>query len=203
VYGLVTLGGALTHLVQHYGLAVLAATILIEAVGIPVPGETALIAAAILAQQGHLEIAAVIGVAAAAACVGGMIGFAVGRHGGRWAFDRWEQFEGWTRPVVGASERYFARHGAKTVFVARFLPVLRVTAAWMAGIGKMSWWRFVTWNTAGAVAWALAIGLLVYFAGDAAGRAIREYGVYGAIAVGIVIVLVIAALHVWRRRLFA
>lgn len=193
----------MTHLVQHYGLILLAGVILLEALGLPLPGETALIAAALLASRGKLDIVAVIIVSAVSAEAGGLIGFELGRRGGRRLLHRLSWLERWSRPGLDASERFFKRHGAKTVFVARFLPVLRVTAAWMAGLGKMRWWVFAVANAVGSVAWAVTVGLVVYWAGDAAAHAIQHYGAYAAIAIGLAIVVVIAALHVWRKRLFA
>jgi membrane-associated protein len=86
------------------------------------------------------------------------------------------------------------------VFFARFFGGLRVTGAWMAGITRMDWWRFLLWNAAGGIVWAVGVGLLAYYAGKAAADAIARYGVYAAIAGGVAVVLAIAALHVWRRR---
>ncbi len=193
----------MTHLLHQYGLALLAFVILLESCGVPVPGETALIGAALLASRGNLSIAAVIAVAAASAAVGGMIGFEVGRRGGRRLLERWPRIERRAKPALEASERFFERHGSKTVFLARFLPVLRVTAAWMAGLGRMSWLRFALWNLTGSIAWALVVGLVVYWAGDAAARGLEQFGVYGAIAVAVLIVLGIGGLHLWRKRLYA
>jgi undecaprenyl-diphosphatase len=102
--------------------------------------------------------------------------------------------------VLPPAERFFERHGGKAVFFARFFGGLRVTGAWMAGITRMDWWRFLLWNAAGGIVWAVGVGLLAYYAGKAAADAIARYGVYAAIAGGIAVVLVIAALHVWRRR---
>jgi membrane protein DedA with SNARE-associated domain len=102
--------------------------------------------------------------------------------------------------VMPASERFFQRHGAKTVFFARFLAGLRVTAAWMAGISHMHWWRFLVWNAAGGIVWATAVGLVAYFFGHAAADAIAQYGLLGAgIAVGVA-VLAFLAIHLWKRR---
>jgi membrane protein DedA with SNARE-associated domain len=78
------------------------------------------------------------------------------------------------------AERFFARHGGKAVFLGRFVAVLRVTAAWVAGISHMRWWRFLIWNAAGAVCWATLVGLVSYYLGDAAAGAIGKYGLYAA-----------------------
>jgi membrane protein DedA with SNARE-associated domain len=102
--------------------------------------------------------------------------------------------------VLPPAERFFERHGGKAVFLARFFGGLRVTGAWMAGITRMTWWRFLFWNAAGGIVWALAVGLIAYYAGKAAADAIARYGVYAAIAGGILVVVAIVVLHVWRRR---
>jgi membrane protein DedA with SNARE-associated domain len=195
-----TLGRALTHFIEHYGLVFLFAIVCLESAGLWLPGETALIAAGVYASKGHLSITGVVAVAAVAAIIGDNIGYWLGREGGRRLIDRWE----WSRRVgdrvLPAAERFFRRHGGKAVFFARFFGGVRVTGAWMAGITRMQWWRFLLWNAAGGIVWAIAVGLIAFYAGKAAADAIARYGVYGGIAIGAVIVLVIAALHVWRRR---
>ena len=84
--------------------------------------------------------------------------------------------------------------------MARFFGGVRVTGAWMAGITRMTWWRFLFWNAAGGIVWAIAVGLIAFYAGKAAADALARYGVYAGIVGAILLVLVIAALHVWRRR---
>jgi len=87
------------------------------------------------------------------------------------------------------------------VFLARFFGGVRVTGAWMAGITRMFWWRFLFWNAAGGIVWAVGVGLVAFYAGRALADTIARYGVYGGIAVGVLVVILIGALHVWRRRL--
>jgi membrane protein DedA with SNARE-associated domain len=189
-----------THFVQDYGLWFLFAIICLESAGLWLPGETALIAAAVYAAKGHLSIAAVIAVAAAAAIVGDNIGYWLGRKAARPLIFRYERLRRYADRVLPPAERFFERHGGKAVFLARFFGGLRVTGAWMAGITRMEWWRFLFWNAAGGIVWAVAVGLLAYYAGKAAADALARYGVYAAIAGGLLLVLVIAALHLWRRR---
>ena len=190
----------MTHFVQDYGLWFLFAIICLESAGLWLPGETALIAASVYAAKGHLSIAAVIAVAAAAAIIGDNIGYWLGRKAARPLIFRYERLRRYADRVLPPAERFFERHGGKAVFLARFFGGLRVTGAWMAGITRMEWWRFLFWNAAGGIVWAVAVGLLAYYAGKAAADALARYGVYAAIAGGLLLVLVIAVLHLWRRR---
>ena len=191
----------MTHFIEHYGLFFLFAIVALESAGAWLPGETALIAAGVLAAKGRLSIAAVIAVAAIAAIVGDNIGYWIGREGGRRLLYRWETIGRFADRVLPPAERFFARHGGKAVFLGRFFAGLRVTAAWIAGMSRMPWWRFLLWNAAGGIVWAVAVGLIAYYAGRAVADAVSRYGVYGGIAAGILVVLAIAGAHVWRRRL--
>jgi membrane protein DedA with SNARE-associated domain len=195
-----TLVGALTHFIEHYGFVFLFAIVCLESAGLWLPGETALIAAAVYAANGHLSIAGVIAVATAGAIIGDNIGYWLGREVGRKVLYRFERSRRLADRVMPPAERFFARHGGKAVFFARFFGGLRVTGAWMAGITRMEWWRFLVWNAAGGVVWAVGVGFVAFYAGKAAADAIARYGVYGGIAVAVVLVLVLAGLHVWRRR---
>ena len=190
----------MTHFIQDYGLFFLFAIICLESAGLWLPGETALIAAAVYASKGHLSIEATIAVAAIAAIIGDNIGYWIGREGGRRLIYRYAWLRRWAERVLPPAERFFERHGGKAVFLARFFGGLRVTGAWMAGITRMTWWRFLFWNAAGGIIWAFAVALLAFYAGKAAADALARYGVYAAIAAGIGIVLLIAVLHVVRRR---
>ena len=190
----------MTHLIEHYGLILLFLVVGLESAGLWLPGETALIAAAVYAADGHLSIAGVIAVAAAAAILGDNVGYWAGREGGRRLLDRWRWLERLSARVLPPAERFFERHGGKAVFFARFFGGLRVTGAWMAGITRMPWWRFLVWNAAGGIVWAVGVGLLAYYGGKAAAETIARWGVYGGIAVAVIVILLIAGLHIWRRR---
>jgi membrane protein DedA with SNARE-associated domain len=191
-------------LVQDYGLFVLFLLIAMESAGIPLPGETALVTAGVLASRGKLDIVAVIVVAAVAAIVGDNVGYWIGRLGGRRLLERWAWLDRHASRALPWSERFFKRHGAKTIFLGRFIAVLRVTAAWLAGISRMPWWRFFFWNAAGGICWAALVALVAYYAGEAAGKAIERYGLIGG---GVIIVLLVIGLvvgrHVRRRMLRA
>jgi membrane protein DedA with SNARE-associated domain len=187
--------------VDHYGLVALFVLVMLESGGLPVPGETALVAAAIFASQGRLQLWEVVAVAALAAIVGDNLGYWIGRTGGRGLLERFGPFRRWTERWLPWSERFFHRHGAKTVFIGRFFSVLRVTAAWLAGVAHMKWWRFLIWNAAGGILWAILIGLVAYYAGQAAVDALSKYGLIGGIVLVALLAGGFAAIHVWKRRM--
>jgi membrane protein DedA with SNARE-associated domain len=155
------------------------------------------VVAGVFASRGHLDITEVIVVAAIAAIVGDNIGYWIGRTGGRSVIARWRRSE---RTLTWA-ESFFRRHGAKTIFLARFFSILRVTAAWMAGVSRMHWWTFFLWNAAGGICWALLVGLVSYYLGDAAANAISRYGLIGGVAIVAVAALGFLGVHYWRKRL--
>jgi len=190
-----------TSLVHHYGLIALFLVVMLESGGVPLPGETALVTAAIYASQGHLNIVEVIAVASAAAIIGDNLGYWVGRTGGRSVLERFGPLRRWSERSLPWSERFFKRHGGKTIFLARFFSVLRVTAAWIAGISRMHWWTFFLWNATGGVCWATLVGLVAYYVGHAAADAISRYGLIAGGAIVVVLVLGLGALHFWRKRM--
>lgn len=190
----------MTQLLIDHGLILLFAVVALESAGVPLPGETALIAAAILAAEGHYSITWVIAIAAVAAILGDNGGYWVGRRWGRRLLERWSPLERWSERILPPSERFFRRHGAKTIFLGRFFSILRVTAAWLAGVGKMHWWRFFLWNAAGGVCWALLVGLASFYGGRAAGDAIDRYGLIAGVAILVLAIVAIGAVHIWKRR---
>lgn len=173
--------------VSHIGYPVLFLLVMAESGGVPVPGETALITAAVLASQGDLQIELVIPIAAAAAIVGDNLGYQIGRKGGRWLLQRPGRFHRQRLQVLRTGEPFFERHGPKAVFFGRFLLGLRVWASWLAGATHMRWSSFVVWNAAGGICWATAVGLVAYFLGHAAGNAIQTFGLFGLVAVLLVV----------------
>lgn len=175
---------------------------MLESFGIPLPGETALVAAGVLASQGVLAIWEVIVVAAAAAIVGDNLGYLVARKGGRRLLERWAITRRFAERLLPRAERFFARHGGKTVFIGRFIAVLRFTAAWVAGLSHMTWWRFLFWNAAGGIIWAAAVGLVAYYAGRTAADAISRYGLYAGIAAAAGAVLLVLVLRRLEKRAF-
>ena len=191
----------MTHYITTYGLGLLFVLIMLESGGIPLPGETALIAAGVLASQGKFNIVAVIAVAAAAAIVGDNGGYWVARRWGRRLLKKSKRLDRFAERVLPPSERFFERHGDKTVFIGRFIAILRFTAAWLAGLSKMPWWKFLFWNAAGGICWATFVGLLAYYLGKAAADTIGRYGYYAAGGLAVVVVLALVGLHFFRDRL--
>jgi len=191
-----------THFITDHGLPLLFAAVLIESFGIPVPGETALIAFGVLASQGHNSIVDVIVVAAAGAIVGDNLGYwLIGRLGGRALFERWSWLHQYSARVLPPAERIMARHGGATVFFGRFVAILRYTVAWVAGLTRMRWWRFLFWNAAGGIVWATAVGLTAYYGGKAVADTIARYGAYAAVIAAVAIVVAWLSVRLARRRL--
>jgi membrane protein DedA with SNARE-associated domain len=176
------------HLVQVFGYPLLFLIVTSESSGLPVPGETGLIAAAALASQGKLRIEFVIALAAAGAIIGDNIGYLIGRKGGRWLLERPGAFHRQRLEVLAIGQPFFDRHGPKAVFFGRFVLGLRVWASWLAGATHMHWRSFVLWNALGGVTWATAIGLIAYFLGHSAGNAIETFGLFGLAALALAIV---------------
>jgi membrane protein DedA with SNARE-associated domain len=183
-----------TAFLTQHGLPLLFAAVAVESFGIPVPGETALIAFGVLASHGHYSIASVIAVAAAAAIIGDNLGFwLIGRRGGRALIARYAWVRRRTERVLPRAEALIARYGGRVVFFGRFVSVLRETIAWVAGLAEMSWPRFLVWNAAGGVIWASAVALLAYFGGKALADTLSRYGLYAGIAIAAIVVLILAA----------
>ena len=195
----------MTQLLLDYGLVLLFAFVAEESAGVPIPGETALITAALFArpEHHHWSLLSVIVVAAAAAIIGDNVGYLLGRYGGRSLINRWGFIQRYAEKALPPSERFFAKHGAKTVFFGRFIAVLRVTAAWLAGLSHMQWWRFFLWNAAGGIVWAIGVSLLAYWAGKAVAEAVSKYGLYGVLVLLVLGVLGFFGVRAWRKRMLA
>jgi len=191
----------MTSLVHHYGLIALFLIVMLESGGVPLPGETALVAAGVFASQGELNIVEVIAVAAVAAIIGDNLGYWAGRTGGRKLLERSKFLSRWMDRVLPWAEGFFHRHGAKTIFIGRFFSVLRVTAAWMAGVSRMPWLKFLAWNSAGGICWAVLVGLVAYYLGHAAADAISRYGLIGGVALVVLAALALVGFHFWKKRL--
>jgi membrane protein DedA with SNARE-associated domain len=192
-----------THELVHYGLALLFLLVAVESAGVPLPGETALIVAAFLSRPGqehHFSIVAVIAVAATAAIVGDNIGYALGRFGGRALLERWPPVARYADRTLPPAEAFFHRHGGKAVFLGRFVALMRITAAWLAGVAHMKWWRFFAYNAAGGIVWATGVGLLAYYVGKAAADAVSHYGLIAGVVLAALGVVAFAVHRWWRHR---
>lgn len=196
--GLVVLASILTSLPPLTAYLALGGLIAVESAGVPVPGETALIAAGLLASTGHLDLAVVIVVAAGAAIAGDNVGYLIGRTGGRRLLERPGRFERHRREILVRGEPFFERHGPKAVFLGRWVAVLRIGAAWLAGANRMPWRSFLFWNALGGIAWAAGVAVLAYALGPVAERLIHDASLAAGAAIAILVLLRVAQL--WRRR---
>ena len=167
-----------------------------ESAGLPIPGETSILVGGALAASGDLDLPLVWVFAAAGAIIGDNIGYVIGRFFLRRILTGSGRLAARLERSLARSEVYFRRHGGKTVFFGRWLPVLRVTAAWMAGASHMEWRRFAVFNALGGIGWAISISSLGYFAGKSADSAV---GVLGILALVIVTLALVS--HWWFRRL--
>jgi membrane-associated protein len=192
--------GAIVDIPPNVGYSVVFALLAIETMGIPVPGETALIAAALLAHDGQLAIVPLIVVASAAAILGDNVGFAIGRKGGRRLFEMAGPLHRQRLEALAVGEPFFAKHGPKAVFLGRWVAGLRIASAWLAGMNKMEWPRFLFWNALGGICWATSIALGVYIAGHAFENVLGVGGIIAAGVVGGALIGFLAWRHLRARR---
>jgi membrane protein DedA with SNARE-associated domain len=185
--------------VVHYGYWAVAALLLLESAGLPLPGETVLLLASFLAYTEHeLKLPWLIVVATLATTLGGELGFALGRHGGRPLLERYQNVFGIRAENMARGERLFARYGPATVFLARFIFGMRVLASLLAGALRMPWRKFVLFNFLGAALWVAAISSAGYLFGGHWNRLVHDLKRFD-LAVAIVVVLA-ATLWWWKRR---
>jgi membrane protein DedA with SNARE-associated domain len=168
--------------------------------GVPLPGETALLAAAIAAKQGDLSIFWVIFAAACGAIIGDNIGYWIGRKGGRRLLEADGPFHARRMALLVHGDRFFADHGPKAVFIGRWVALLRVTAAVLAGANRMDARKFFIWNAAGGIAWATSVGLAGYLLGATAEQLIHRFGIWAGVAGGLVLVTILATVSIRERR---
>lgn len=185
------------HLLSQYGYAAVFVLVAAESLGIPLPGETILIAAAIYAGSTHrLAVWLIFIVAAIAAITGDNIGFWIGDKGGYRLLRRYGRYIRADPAKIKIGRLIFDRHGPKVVFFGRFVSVLRTYAAFLSGTLKMRWRRFLPWNAAGGIVWAAIYSFVPY----AIGNAIHAVSTPADIALGIAAVVVIVAVIVLLRR---
>ena len=193
---------SLGPVLDNYGYLAVAGLVLAEDFGIPVPGETVLIAASVYAGVGRMNIVAVGLIAVAAAVVGDNIGYLIGRTGGRPLALRYGKYVFLTAARLDRAEEFFKRHGGKVVTVARFLEGLRQANGIIAGIVGMHWLKFAAYNLLGAVLWAGLWCTLGDLAGNHIGtiyEQVTRYSLYVLIALG-VLVVALGARHLVRHR---
>jgi membrane protein DedA with SNARE-associated domain len=171
-------GDTVQHLIAHYGYAAIFLVVMMESTGIPMPGETILISAAVLAGTKHaLDIRGVIAAAAGGAIVGDNIGFWVGREFGDPLLKKWGYLVGLDARKRLLGRYLFARYGGSIVFFGRFVALLRAFAAVLAGANNLAPWRFFVFNALGGVVWATVFGLGGYLLGMRPRKtALRNFG---------------------------
>lgn len=187
------------HLIATYGYLVVMLVVMAESAGLPVPGETSLLVAGALAATGRLALPGVIIAAALGAILGDTAGYWVGRTSGLRLLRRYGRFIRFDERKLAQAETFFERHGEKTVFLGRFVPVGRIFSAVLAGVSQMRYSRFLFWNAAGGIVWATLMGTLGYLFGrqlPVIERLVSQFGI------GLLIALVIffAARFAWKRR---
>lgn len=187
----------LVHLVATYGYWAVLLVVAIESMGVPVPGETTLLAASVYAGATHrLEVALVIGAAAAGAILGDNLGFLLGRSGGSRLLHRYGKYVRLDERRLRLGQYLFQRHGGKVVFFGRFVAVLRAWAAFLAGAHRMSWRRFLVFNTAGGIVWATLMGLTGYAFGS---TVLGLGGLIAAASTALAVLVMAAILFVLHR----
>lgn len=183
--------------IADYGYWAVALALLCENAGIPVPGETTLLLASFLAYSEHkLDLGWIIVVATGAAVIGDNVGYALGHYGGRPLLERYRHFFRISPSTLERGEKLFARYGASTVFIARFIFGLRIFAGPLAGVLRMPWKAFLLFNFLGALVWVSAIATVGYFFGQHWDEMESALGRFN-LAVGIAVLLVIPIL--WRK----
>jgi membrane protein DedA with SNARE-associated domain len=194
---------SLAGLLDHFGYWAVLLLVIVEDFGIPVPGETVLIAASVYAGAGRLNVVAAGVVGFVAAVMGDNIGFAIGRFGGRALVLRWGRYVRLTQERLARAEAFFNHHGAWIITVARFIEVLRQANGIVAGITGMRWLRFVAFNALGAALWVGTWVSLGYLAGSHIGTIyhyVTEYAFYGLIALAALLAGYVAWWALRRRR---
>jgi len=187
-----------SNLIGSFGYWAVFLLVAIESLGIPLPGETALILAGVYAGHTHrIDPWVIFGVAAAAAIIGDNIGYWLGAKGGYPLARRYGSKVRLDERKLKTARYLFDRHGRKVVFFGRFVSVLRTYAAFLAGVSRMDWWRFVLANAAGGILWAGIYTLASYLAGDAL---LRNSGTISWILGGAAVVAIVVGLIAVRRQ---
>jgi membrane protein DedA with SNARE-associated domain len=166
----------MNHLIEHYGYAIVVLLVGAEGIGLPLPGETALLTAAALSARGHLSLPWVILAAACGVAIGGCGGYWIGRTGGTAVVTRYGKWVGINTRELDRARSFFERHGIAAVFTGRFLPVIRILTGIVAGITAMPFKRFAAVNAVAGVVWSILFGVLGYEFSRNMFRFEHEYG---------------------------
>jgi membrane protein DedA with SNARE-associated domain len=188
---------------DHFGYWAVLLFVMIEDFGIPVPGETILVAAAVYAGAGRLNVVVVGVTGFVAAVIGDNIGFAIGHYGGCALVLRWGRYVRLTEARLAKAEEFFRRHGAWIITVARFIEVLRQANGIVAGTTRLRWRRFLAFNALGAALWVGTWVSLGYLAGahiDAIYHNVTRYSYYLLIALAVLLAAYIARRVIHRVR---
>jgi membrane protein DedA with SNARE-associated domain len=188
------------HLFAHYGYPIIALAILGESAGIPLPGETVLLAAGVAAQRGAMHLPLVWALAAGAAILGDPVGVWIGHWGGRPLLARYGRVLRVREKHLQMLDLYYAKNGAKTVFFGRWVAFLRIWAALFAGAAQMPWRRFLVFNALGGLAWAISMSTLAYFFAASVGRIQATFGIAGWVLAVVVMVAVVVFVAREQRR---
>jgi membrane protein DedA with SNARE-associated domain len=173
----------------------------LESLGVPSPGETALVLAAVLASQGKLNIVLVIAIAAASAIIGDNIGYLLGRRLGREVLEARGPFRERRAKLIAIGDRYFEKHGARTVFIGRWIALIRFATAWLAGINRMPLPTFFAWNAMGGITWAITYGVAGYYGGETVAHVMEKVGIVAAGLLVVAIIVGVGYTKVRERRL--
>jgi len=187
----------LEHFVRDYGVVAVMVILALEALGAPLPGETLLIFASVLAGRGEMSLPALLTFAWAGSVMGDNVGYLIGRSLGRAAVARYGAKVGLTAARYSAVEGAFARYGAATVVFARFVNILRQLNGIVAGTLGMNWWRFLLFNALGAALWVTTWVLGAFYLGEHASdivRLARHVGVVGGMLAAVVLLIVLVVL---------
>jgi membrane protein DedA with SNARE-associated domain len=176
----------IAQLLNSYGYLAVFLLIALESLGLPLPGESALIAAALYTgTTHHLNVSALFGTAAAAAIIGDNAGYWIGRTGGQRLATRYGHYVRLGQPKLTVGRYLFARHGVSIVLLGRFVAVLRTYAAFFAGIARMRWSRFLMANAAGGVLWSGLYAYGAYALGNAASGVSTTITIVGLTVTGV------------------
>lgn len=194
--------GHLAPLLDRYGYLAIFGIIGVESFGVPAPGQTLLIAAAIYAGTGHLNLIWVAVVAFLAATIGDNLGYVIGHVGGRRLVHRFGRYLFLTEERLDKVENLFTRHGSKIVVVARFVDGLRQFNGVVAGIAGMHWARFLGYNALGALLWVAVWTSVGHFAGRHIGQVYEQFQRYQLLFLALLAVVIIGFIvrHVIRKR---